>query len=351
MASIAPDLLSRAHKTVDGWREKLLDLSPRNRLLRFQRTRLSSVPIEFPDLPELFDLLVLHDKPVTVVSAGEGEEGQLMLLPPSGGAELASRRARRNLIVSTYETDHLKSALYNLRQRGRMALEERGVNALYVALGFVIWKDPSERLEHWNAPLILAPVSLERERGASEKYTLSPLEEDVVLNPTLRHTLQLAFGIQLPELPDDLEHFDLNEYARIVESLIRALPEAAVNHEACLGLFSFLKHAMYQDLTRYAESVLEHPIVAGLAGLPVPSPEAQSGISFALDERLDECTEPRSTLQVLDADSSQQKVLLAAQRGAHLLIEGPPGTGKSQTIANLIAESLALGKRVLFVSE
>ena len=37
--------------------------------------------------------------------------------------------------------------------------------------------------------------------------------------------------------------------------------------------------------------------------------------------------------------------------GRDLVLEGPPGTGKSQTITNLIAHTLAQGKTVLFVSE
>ena len=54
---------------------------------------------------------------------------------------------------------------------------------------------------------------------------------------------------------------------------------------------------------------------------------------------------------VLDADSSQQAAIDAVRAGAHLVIKGPPGTGKSQTIANLIASLAAEGKPVLFVAE
>ena len=54
---------------------------------------------------------------------------------------------------------------------------------------------------------------------------------------------------------------------------------------------------------------------------------------------------------VMDADSSQIAVIEAVKAGDNLVVEGPPGTGKSQTITNLIAELLAAGKKVLFVSE
>ena len=37
--------------------------------------------------------------------------------------------------------------------------------------------------------------------------------------------------------------------------------------------------------------------------------------------------------------------------GRSLVVHGPPGTGKSQTIANLIAALVARGRKVLFVAE
>ena len=54
---------------------------------------------------------------------------------------------------------------------------------------------------------------------------------------------------------------------------------------------------------------------------------------------------------IYDADSSQHSALIDALDGKNLVIEGPPGTGKSQTITNLIASALHMGKKVLFVSE
>src|SRR5690606_5591997 len=55
---------------------------------------------------------------------------------------------------------------------------------------------------------------------------------------------------------------------------------------------------------------------------------------------------------VYDADSSQHSALIdVLSLKKNLVIEGPPGTGKSQTITNLIAACLADGKKVLFVAE
>ena len=60
---------------------------------------------------------------------------------------------------------------------------------------------------------------------------------------------------------------------------------------------------------------------------------------------------PADEFLVLDADSSQNYAINAVLAGQGLIIKGPPGTGKSQTIANLVSSLVARGKRVLFVAE
>ena len=61
--------------------------------------------------------------------------------------------------------------------------------------------------------------------------------------------------------------------------------------------------------------------------------------------------DPVADFSVLDADSSQRAAIDAVLAGRSLVIHGPPGTGKSQTIANLIAAMVARGRKVLFVAE
>jgi hypothetical protein len=52
-----------------------------------------------------------------------------------------------------------------------------------------------------------------------------------------------------------------------------------------------------------------------------------------------------------DADASQHSALIDAMQGHNLVIHGPPGTGKSQTIANIIANGLAADKTILFEAQ
>ena len=109
---------------------------------------------------------------------------------------------------------------------------------------------------------------------------------------------------------------------------------------------------MYKDLEANAAAVTRHRLVHQLitrrgqfagGGLGLPDDVRQA--------RLDDDYPPERGAHVVDADGSQQRALAAAERGYDLVVEGPPGTGKSQTITNLVAQALHAGKSVLFVAE
>ncbi len=115
-----------------------------------------------------------------------------------------------------------------------------------------------------------------------------------------------------------------------------------------MGLFSFQKLVIYKDLESNAALVTQHPIIRAIAGIK----EDNLILSGLPDEKdVDKIEAPAKTYQVLDADSSQRVSIEYALRGQSFVMKGPPGTGKSQTIANIIAECIANGKSVLFVSD
>ena len=120
-----------------------------------------------------------------------------------------------------------------------------------------------------------------------------------------------------------------------------------------LRTFSFAKLAMYKDLRDNFEKIVEHPIVASLAAEPGAETGAASSFDFEPipEDKLDELAAPEQAMSILDADASQRQCIAAARQGRSFVMDGPPGTGKSQTIANMIAELIASGRTVLFVSE
>lgn len=359
-----------------GWQAQLLDLSRLNRLLYFKLERASSVPIAQPAPEDLFQTLVVRGKALTfplldeltLIDLDQVEEGTPpeataskdvtsspenttlesaapdQPAPPDRPAPRPRKRAASE-ITSSLSDERLARALFNLRARARAALEEQGVNVLFVAFGLLHWIDPPTK-DNVTSPLVLVPVTLTRE-ALRKPYTLSMFEDDVVLNPTLLYKLRADFGLDLPDVPDDLETQGLTAYLNQLRQAIAARSGWSISDEAILGVFSFQKINLYQDMAEHEALFAQHPLIAALSGVgTLPLPPAL----IAANE-LDERVPPMQVFQVVDADSSQQEAIQAAKQGASFVLQGPPGTGKSQTITNIIAESLASGKRVLFVSQ
>src|SRR5690606_13390262 len=108
---------------------------------------------------------------------------------------------------------------------------------------------------------------------------------------------------------------------------------------------------MWVDLERCEDNLREAALVAHLAAADAPGrgPFAQPSIAAA-----EAVTRPRANADVLaplDADASQLAVIAAAAAGASFVVQGAPGTGCSQTIANLVAHCASHGQRVLVVSD
>ncbi len=165
------------------------------------------------------------------------------------------------------------------------------------------------------------------------------------------------FGIELPEFESDTRQ--PGDYFRLIHPLIETRQGWAVTEAAYLVTFSYSKLAMWRDLEGIKKGGTEHPIVRTLAGeasvLPASEQTASPMALADMDKldagRLDDVLEIRDHHTVLPADYSQLIAITGAKSGTHLVIHGPRGTGKSQTIANIIADTMAAGQSILFVSE
>jgi very-short-patch-repair endonuclease len=260
---------------------------------------------------------------------------------------LAATGAKPNnhTLTSSLSETQLTRALYNLRARARTAAEEQGVNVLFVAFGLLHWIDP-ETKEEAQSPVVLVPVKLEKERGR-DAYSIELIEDDLLLNPTLAYKLSTDFNLNLPPLPVTLEEAGVAAYVDQVRALVAGRAGWSLTSDAILGVFSFQKINLYQDLADNQALYAAHPVIAALgSGTPLPPPP-QTILAADLDARVP----PSNSFQVVDADASQQEAIEAVKAGASFVMQGPPGTGKSQTITNIIAECLATGKHVLFVSQ
>ncbi|MDP9434284.1 MAG: DUF4011 domain-containing protein [Actinomycetota bacterium] len=317
---------------LEAWRKELVNLNRTNRLLYFRHSKTSTVGLSGRRPDELLAALETPSKP------GWGFE--------TAGDGVARPRARDHVVSDKADAKAQETALRALERKANQEYLDKGLWVLYVALGMLVWKDPQDPKEALS-PLVLVPVTLQRDTPR-EPYRLKRAEEDLVVNPALEVKLRTDFGIELPGL-DVAEADSLEAYFSAVESTVD-LVQGRVERTAVLAPFSFHKEVMFRDLLDNAEQIAEHPVVNALAD---PKSEASAGLVFdpVPDERLDAEAPPEEMASVLPADSSQRRCIVAARTGQSFVMDGPPGTGKSQTITNIIAELLKDGRTVLFVSE
>ena len=244
----------------------------------------------------------------------------------------------------------LQRVLQRLFKQEREWMEEQGLNVLFLAVGFLEWID--EQGGQAKSPLLLLPCDLKRS-SPRKPFRLSREDDDAANNATLRHKLR-EFDISLPEF----EHESYSKYLDAVSRLVTDRQGWGVTREVALATFQYTKLAMWEDLEGMRRAGVTHPLVRRLAGQD--SANESNGVAATSDlppdadlagGGLDDIIDLRSTFTVLPADHSQLRAVAAAGSGQNLVIHGPPGTGKSQTIVNIISNLLAHGKRVLFVSE
>lgn len=340
------------------WQRKLLDLSLRNNLLNF-RSGKKTLKLESPDPGALEDLLsdghALKLLPRPDLMDGADPRNQAIY---EGREREDLRRGhaldalkRREVFVGVPQ-EEMETRLVELYRSARSSLQESGANTLFLALGFLSWTRDDKAGQRYRAPLVLIPVTLNR-KSARSGFTLTLHDDEPRFNPTLiemmRQDFKLNLGVIEGELPKDDAGLDVAAIWKSVSHAVKDIKGWEVVEDVVLAMFSFAKYLMWKDLTERTDQLRENSVVRHL--IDTPRESYSSGGAFPNPHKLDSEFAPEQTFCPLPADSSQLSAVMAAVRGKDFVLIGPPGTGKSQTISNLIAQCLAEGKRVLFVSE
>ena len=342
---------------LERWKRKLLDLSLRNKLLNFKAGK-NALSLLCHDAGALEDKLASGDKlkllpAANVMSGADPRNPELHF--QQEGEDAALRYAEDALARGEIHTDvseeELETRLTEVFRSARSSFEEGGANSLHLAIGFVSWI-PQGKDQHYKAPLILMPVALER-RTIRSGFRLVRHDDDARINPTLLQMLRQDFKLTIPDferdLPTDASGVDVAQTWRIARSHFKDVKGFELTEEVVLSNFSFVKYLMWKDLVDRTEVLKRNPVVRHLIDTPKDSYGDGSGMP---DERsLDKDVEPLSLFMPLLADSSQTAAVVAAARGKDYVLFGPPGSGKSQTIANMIVQLMGDGKTVLFVSQ
>ena len=366
------DLAAHAERSLAGLRAKLLDLKRSNALLNLRQGK--SVVRVIDEVPEyLFGQLLgggaFSFASLRALERDEGEEDEAQVDDEATG--VAIRVAKEMGLNPSFDLprptaappkkhsdfkiqtrlfpDELEGALEKLRRKTNTFLQELGVPTLYFAFGFLEWFEADHSDKANFAPLVLMPVTIERQlRGSQYVFEVRVTEGgEPQINATLRVKLRRDFNLELPEALNDEK--EIGSYFQAVERTVAPMKRWAVRRFMTLGTFRFERLVMWEDLgaTNGEWKPTSHPVLKRLMGA-----EASDHSVASTDPDLDSPEfERRAPLLVTDADSSQTMAVVDALQGHNLVVRGPPGTGKSQTITNMIAAAISSSKSVLFVAE
>jgi len=309
----------------DVWVNRLIDLSRRNRLLYHRDLKTGTLD------------LTAHD-PAVMGNLLRGDSVTLGRLLPQADEAATS------------------SCAQEIRRTALANREEKGLETLSIAIGFASWVS-ADGGRPALSPVILAPVVIEK-RGREGRTLALKIIGEVQINPVLVFALETEHGrqidpealLQMREEPDQEAAIDPDLILGRLQNAAAGIKEFQLQRRVVLGNFAFHKMAMVKDLKENLDALAAQDLIAAIAG-DSAARQAIAGTAGEADPKQLDQVAPDNEFLVLDADSSQQAAIASALAGRSGVIIGPPGTGKSQTIANLIAELAARGRRVLFVAE
>lgn len=337
------------------WERKLLDLSLRNNLLNLRVTQ-STIQLISVSLGTFEDALAYGDefqilpKPNEWTNPLKTSDVYQAVNMSDPIVDLLKHELSHKRLRSYLTENDLGSALTKLYRASRLSLEENGANTLYLALGFLKWYETPKSLLPRYAPILLLPVEIIR-KSAQKGYVIRSREEETLMNITLLEMLRQDFEIiitGLDELPKDDSGVDVKRIFNIVRQGIMSQDRWDVEEQAFLGTFSFNKFIMWNDIHTNADKLKENKIVASLISGKI---EWKTEEKLVDESNFDQKYLPCDIALPISADSSQLEAICASAKGKSFILHGPPGTGKSQTITNIIANALYQGKKVLFVAE
>lgn len=325
------------------WIRRLIDPSRTNSLLYYRELKVGTL-----------DLTAATDA-VERLLAG-GKLAVESLVPAGGLAEFRDPVARARAEAEACQK--VRHALVALQRKALSNIEEKGIETLHLAIGMATWP-AADGGRPYDAPVLLLPARIEARGRAGDALRLA-LGGDPQLNPVLVHVLEANYAIHVdvPALLGECSTEDEAGQWRIdpegvfarVERAAKTVRQFEVTRRAILANFQFAKMAMVEDLKRNGDTIASSDIVAAVAGHADSRQRLAQAVVDIEPAQLDERPASDDYL-VLDADSTQHRAIVLVSQGQNGIVQGPPGTGKSQTISNLIAQSVAEGRRVLFVAE
>ncbi len=349
-------------------KERMLDLSAKNQLLHLNLTT---------SRPSATNLVVADERPNQLVQRLSRPSGMSFLprekhedpdsledrLAMASAEGTASRHEDAKIQTLLEDMASLQRNLQKMAKRSDDLYNEKGVKTLSLIFGFLEYPRLNTPDTNNTSPLFMFPVDLVRTSdGGSFQFKLHARGVQPTQNETLAQLLQRDYGLVLPALEIDEDGFavDPESYLQKVQRWIEQEDLVARGFRCVmksrLAFLNASNMALIADLADEGWEECEatppsmNPLVAmAFTGQVVPGLEYAPGKPEVY--QLDTHSVGQKLHAPLAADSSQMSAMVDVLEGKSLVLEGPPGTGKSQTISNVIALAMAQGKSVLFVTE
>jgi len=343
-------------------RKKLIDFSKRNSLINYKKpSKKFNVDIIESSIAGVYEKLVLQESKLSFRPLIENKIKYITShqldseIPDDEFRNFILKNEKinpQNTLEKLNDLKHLKTLqfseelekkLNNIFLKSNLFIEETGNNILYLSLGFLKWKESNSSSIYYKSPLINIPIKISRVKNKiSYNFFIEYSGEDIEINSSLQMKLKNDFNIELPEF--DFESNNIVEYFKTLSKFFKQ-KNWEIIYDIKLNFLAFNKIWIFKDLNPDKWNLSNKNLLKIL----LEGNEQNENLSITNIENKNELITKIPI--VLDADSSQFESIITVLNGKNLVIEGPPGTGKSQTISNLIASLIYEGKKVLFVSE
>ncbi|MBG0731035.1 DUF4011 domain-containing protein [Mycoplasma sp. 'Moose RK'] len=349
--------------SLKSWQNKLLDISKRNRLINFDLLGPNkSKPLNLGILHPTFETFIkkilenksklYFNKPTTTKKNNKNKENEIFKPLKAEDLKIKTDYSDKNDIISNLPSEQQYIVFKNLIDKAKVYKNEKAINILYLAIGFLKWFDENDEKPYYS-PVFLFPVQLSSiKKSANVEIFVLEFPDDafLTLNLTLLKKLE-SLGItkiltnyqvdntkKISEIYYDFKNHFHENFKETDWEIIDSIQ---------LSAFDYSKIEIYTDLVENENKIIANEFYQTISDL-----SKSTKFDVAIDQKKYENNlDPENYFHILEADSTQETAIQAAIKGENFILDGPPGTGKSQTITNIINEFLARNKTVLFVSE